>query len=96
MPADPAPTPMPTTLPTPASAVARCATVTSDANGTVLVDGERVEDPWGSEYGEQMPMAVLRLAARASGVSGATACLEMELPDVIVTGNIEVCCPWDR
>ena len=62
----------------------------ADASGTLYVNGEEVpEDPWEDEYGEQMPTAVLRLAARA-GSAGADLCLEVELPSVTVTGFIDI------
>lgn len=56
------------------------------------MNGEEVPaNPWESEYGEQMPTAVLRLAARVDRASGADACLQVELPSVRVTGAIEIC-----
>ena len=62
-----------------------------DQQGTVYVNGEAVEYPYSEEYGEQMPMAVLRLGARAAVLSDAEVCLQAELPAVIVSGDIEVC-----
>jgi hypothetical protein len=65
--------------------------VTLDQHGAVLVNGELVEDPWSAEYGEQMPMAVLRLGARAASTSDAEVCLQVDLPSVIVSGDVEIC-----
>ena len=96
----PAPTMSPTATPaaTPATPAptARpddpCDVVTVDASGSLFVNGDAVpEDPWEAEYGEQMPTAVLRLAARAASAPGADVCLEVELPSVTVSGAIEIC-----
>lgn len=66
--------------------------MTADGSGTLYVNGEEVpEDPWASEYGEQMPTAVLRLAVRAASATGADLCLEVELPSVTVSGFIDIC-----
>ena len=97
--APPAPTPSatatPPAAPTP-TPTARldgpCDVVTVDASGTVYVNGDEVpEDPFEAEYGEQMPTAVLRLAARAASSADADVCLEVELPSVTVTGVIDIC-----
>lgn len=87
--ATPASTPAPP--PSPQPVVGACADVVFGDDGTLLVDGEPVIDPWAVEYGEQMPMAILRLAARTDTVTAATDCLEVELPAVVVTGSIEIC-----
>lgn len=92
----PTATPVPTPAPTPHAvptvpATAACDEITMDASGAVYVNGVAVEDPWEDEYGEQMPMALLRLAARADGAPGATACLEVALPKVDVSGEIAIC-----
>lgn len=66
--------------------------MTVDASGTLYVNGEEVpDDPSAEEYGEQMPMAVLRLAARAASATGADLCLQVELPSVTVAGFIDIC-----
>lgn len=67
--------------------------MTEDEQGTLYVNGDVVEDPWAGEYGEQMPMAVLRLGARAAAASTGTVCLQVELPRVIVSGVIDICGP---
>ena len=90
----PSPPPTLSITPPPASTPSldsECDEVLLDPDGTVFVNGQAVEDPWSAEYGEQMPMAVLRLAARASAGSDAEVCIEVELPDVLVTGVVEVC-----
>lgn len=80
-------------MPTP-SVDGQCDDVTEDEQGTVYVNGEAVEeDPWLHEYGEQMPRTVLRLGARAAATSDSIACLQVELPEVIVSGFIEICGP---
>jgi hypothetical protein len=86
-------TPIPTAHPlaTLPPATGDCDEITIDRDGFVFVNGQRVEDPWEETYGEQMPMAVLRLAARATGATGATACLQVELTDVVVSGSLEIC-----
>lgn len=105
--ASPTPTPSPTATPTPSPTVTAshtssptptarpdgaCDVVTVDTSGTVYVNGEEVpENAWEAEYGEQMPMAVLRLAARVGSAPGADACLEVELPSVTVSGVIDIC-----
>ena len=89
----PPPTPSATPSSTPTPGVGGdCDEVMVDELGAVYVKGELVEDPWSSEYGEQMPMAVLRLGARAAASTlDAEVCLEVELPGVIVTGVVELC-----
>lgn len=89
----PEPTPIATPRPLPtAPPTTGCDAITVDIDGVVYVNGERVaDDPWEDEYGEQMPWSVMRLAARTAGAAGATACLEVELPAVIVSGSIEIC-----
>ena len=80
-------------MPTP-SVDTRCDDVTEDEHGTLYVNGEAVEeDPWLREFGEQTPRTVLRLGARAAAASDSIACLEVELPEVIVSGFIEICGP---
>lgn len=88
----PRPTPAVTPPPPPTSSLdGGCHDVTVDQQGTVYVNGEAVEYPYSEEYGEQMPLAVLRLGARAAALSDAEVCLQAELPAVIVSGDIEVC-----
>jgi hypothetical protein len=77
--------------PTPTAPAGGCDEVAVDEVGTVYVNGQVVEDPWSDEYGEQMPMAVLRLGGRAATSADAAVCLEVDLPGVIVTGSIEIC-----
>ena len=92
--ATPAPTAIATPRPFPTAPpmTAGCDSITADSDGVVYVNGERVpDDPWEEEYGEQMPMGVMRLAARTAGASGATACLQVDLPAVSVSGSIEIC-----
>jgi hypothetical protein len=87
--ATPSATPTPTPTPKPQG---DCDVVTVDASGTLYVNGEEVpDDPSAEEYGEQMPMAVLRLAARAASATGADLCLQVELPSVTVAGFIDIC-----
>jgi hypothetical protein len=64
-----------------------------DEQGALYVNGDRVEDPWSGEYGEQMPMAVIRLGARAAAAPDGTVCLQVDLPGVIVRGVIDLCGP---
>ena len=88
----PSPSPTVAASPTPTAAARGCDVVTVDGSGTLYVNGEAVPgDPWEAEYGEQMPTAVLRLAVRASSASGAEVCLDVELPKVTVTGELEIC-----
>ena len=88
----PSPTPPVTVGPMPTPRVdGECDTVTVDADGTVFVNGDVVVDTWSAEYGEQMPMAVLRLAARAAAASDSVACLQVVLPGPFITGVVEVC-----
>jgi hypothetical protein len=90
-------TPEPTAVPTPQPVptlppvTGECDEITVDVDGVIFVNGVRAEDPWGTEYGEQMPMALLRLAANAAGAPGTTVCLKVELPDVVVTGSLAIC-----
>lgn len=90
-------TPEPTAVPTPQPVptlppvTGECDEITVDVDGVIFVNGVRAEDPWGTEYGEQMPMALLRLAANAAGAPGTTVCLQVELPDVVVTGSLAIC-----
>ncbi|HEX7171480.1 MAG TPA: hypothetical protein VF365_02610 [Candidatus Limnocylindria bacterium] len=82
------PTPQPLST---APSTAGCDEITIDDAGIVSVNGVRADDPWEDTYGEQMPMAILRVAARADGASGVTSCLEVDLPGIVVTGNLEIC-----
>lgn len=88
--ASPSPTPVATPPPAPTPDAGGCDVVTVDDHGTIHVNGQAV-DASSEEFGEAMPLAVLRLAARAAASASATVCLDVQLPEVIVTGMVEVC-----
>jgi hypothetical protein len=94
--ATPAATPVATAVPTPqplptAPPTTACDEITITDAGIVSVNGVRADDPMEDTYGEQMPMAILRLAARADGAPGVTGCLEVDLPGIVVSGHLEIC-----
>lgn len=86
----PTPSVTPPPVPTP-SFDGGCDDVTIDQQGTVYVNEEVVEDPWSADHGDQMPMAVLQLGARAAATSDADLCLQVDVPGLTVTGFVEIC-----